>query len=127
MSFIQRFRGSTVHIHVPLYRLLAYFINSENSTAGSTEALVPPATPSPPAASQGDEEGDERIMAGSLVVEEYDWRSIETKLPLLRLTTTGVKGALMKIDRKYVTLNWSPKKLVPQEIGPLRNWFPQEM
>ena len=67
-----------------------------------------PATPSPPAASQGDKEGDERIMAGSLVVEEYDWRSIETKLPLLRLTTTGVKGALMKIDRKYVTL-----KLVP--------------
>lgn len=46
------------------------------------------------------QEDEEKILPGSLIVEEFDWKSIETKVPMLRLVTTGVKGAVMKLDNR---------------------------
>ena len=66
----------------------------EDSTAGSQVAIIPPPT-LPTDKMVAD---DERVIPGSLVVEEFDWKSIETKLPLLRIISTGVKGAVMKLD-----------------------------
>lgn len=46
------------------------------------------------------QQDEEKILTGSLIVEEFDWKSIETKLPMLRLVTTGVKGAVMELDNR---------------------------
>lgn len=58
--------------------------------------LMTPQSPVLPVAQQD----EEKILTGSLIVEEFDWKSIETKLPMLRLVTTGVKGAVMELDNR---------------------------
>lgn len=45
-------------------------------------------------------EVEERAVAGVLVVEEFNWQSLATKVPLLRLATSGIKGALLKLNRR---------------------------
>ena len=47
------------------------------------------------------EEKKETVVAGSFVLEEYTWQSIETNLPTERLATTGVKGAVLKLKPRY--------------------------
>ena len=42
----------------------------------------------------------ERVVAGVLVVEEFNWKSMATKMPLLRLATTAVKGAVLKLEKR---------------------------
>ena len=46
------------------------------------------------------------MVGGVLVVEEFNWRSISTSMPLLRLVTSGVKGAIVKVHRRcrYTTV-----------------------
>lgn len=39
----------------------------------------------------------EYVIAGSLIAEEYSWRSIQSGKFLLRLTTTGTKGTIIKL------------------------------
>ena len=65
-----------------------------------TEAASPMIPQSPFVDPTVAQEEEEKILPGSLIVEEFDWKSIETKLPMLRLVTTGVKGAVMKLDNR---------------------------
>ena len=75
----------------------------EDSTAGSTVHLPP--TPHSLEEDGEEEKGEEaeRVVAGVLVVEEFNWKSIATNMPLLRLVTSGVKGAVVKLDIRLTT------------------------
>ena len=50
----------------------------------------------------------EYVIAGSLIVEEYSWKSIQSGKFVLRLTTTGTKGTSITLPpglaNIYVTL-----------------------
>ena len=50
----------------------------------------------------------EYVIAGSLIVEEYSWKSIQSGKFVLRLTTTGTKGISITLPpglaNIYVTL-----------------------
>ena len=50
----------------------------------------------------------EYVIAGSLIVEEYSWKSIQSGKFVLRLTTTGTKGTSIILPpglaNIYVTL-----------------------
>ena len=80
--------SSTSHPH-PSY--------TPTSTNGSVAA--PPAEPQGESDEGCREQPPEReyVIAGSLIAEEYSWRSIQSGKFLLRLTTTGTKGTIIKL------------------------------
>ena len=52
------------------------------------------------------EDGEmEKVVAGVLVLEEFDWKSVRSEMPLLRLVTSGVKGAIVKLNPRFRTFN----------------------
>ena len=51
-------------------------------------------------AKKGSVEGQvkgEHVVAGCLVVEPFVWNSVQTRPPLLRMKTTGIKGATLSL------------------------------
>ena len=49
---------------------------------------------------EGEEAEPERVVPGVLLVEEFDWKSVRSGTPLLRLVTSGVKGSIVKVDTR---------------------------
>ena len=54
-------------------------------------------------------EGREYVVPGSLIVEEYSWKSIKSGKFVLRLTTTGTKGTSITLPpglALYITITY---------------------
>lgn len=80
-------------------------------TTSQRHSLGPPSTPT--SASAGGNEGEQQhesggsaceqaperdsITAGSLIVEPYSWKSVQSDKSVLRLTTTGTKGTTVTL------------------------------
>ena len=87
---------------------------TDASSVGSAVHLPP----TPPEEEEEEEEEEvERVVGGVLVVEEFNWKTIATTVPLLRLATSGVKGATIKVNRRWVYKHWQALAGVAIFIG----------
>lgn len=59
------------------------------------------------AASSSEGQAPERkyVIAGSLIVEAYSWKSVQCGKFVLRLTSTGTKGTTLSLPPGYVNKN----------------------
>ncbi|CAI7999820.1 Androglobin, partial [Geodia barretti] len=95
--------------------------DEEDSSSGSA-VYLPPTPPSPEdeeeeEEEEGEKEEGERVVGGVLVVEEFNWRSISTSMPLLRLVTSGVKGAIVKVHRSKKMMKFHVKAPVGYHLS----------